>query len=225
MTQINQSSEADNNIHLSNKDNFTIIMDYSNENSISPINSKKNLHFNNRNSEKEKENKKTNENKNIYQKDKIEEKIIKSSRSQSNSLNKKERKIISIIENNSGNKDKKIKFNELPPLNRPRNINIKKNGADINITNINLDYKNKIDLNNTLKRRVDELNSELSKLKNEPNIQNFNTLENNYKLMSKELEELKHENSYIKNKLEEIYQKQNPKIKENKNINSSKSKN
>ena len=45
MTQINQSLEADNNIHLSNKENFTIIMDYSNENSISPINSKKNLVF------------------------------------------------------------------------------------------------------------------------------------------------------------------------------------
>ena len=155
----------------------------------------------------------------------MEEKLIKSSRSQSNSLNKKERKIICMIENNSGNKDKKIKFNELPPLNRSRNNNIKKNGADINISNINLDYKNKIDLNNTLKRRVDELNTELSKLKNEPNIQNFNTLENNYKLMSKELEELKHENSYIKNKLEEIYQKQNPKLKDNQNINSSKSKN
>ena len=33
--------------------------------------------------------------------------------------------------------------------------------------------------------------------------------------MSKELEELKHENSYIKNKLEEISQKQNPTSKTN----------
>ena len=43
--------------------------------------------------------------------------------------------------------------------------------------------------------------------------------------MSKELEELKNENSYIINKLEEIYQKQNPPSKTNKSINSSLSNN
>ena len=47
------------------------------------------------------------------------------------------------------------------------------------------------------------------------NMQNLNNLESNYKQMSKELEELKQENSYIKNKLEEIYQKQNPIFKTN----------
>jgi hypothetical protein len=108
MSQINQSLDVDNNNHLANKENFTIIMDYSNENSMSLQNTK-NLFFNNKAQDKEKEKEKEKDkdkeqdNKNINKNDnnanyhkisKKEEKEKKSGRNQYSSLNKNERKII-----------------------------------------------------------------------------------------------------------------------------------
>ena len=217
MSQINHSLESDNNIHLSSRENFSIIMDYSHENSTILKNTK-NFFYNNKSIDKEQENKniKLSIDNNYNKRIKKEEKQNKSSRSGSNSNIKKERKIISAIGANSDKKAKNVKFNELPPLNRTKKE--EKKGV------INNDYlfdNDKSDLNISLKKKVDELNSELSKLKYEPNLKNINNLETNYKLMSKELEELKHDNSYIKNKLEEISQKQNQSNKINKSINSS----
>lgn len=58
----------------------------------------------------------------------------------------------------------------------------------------------------------EESNSDIFELKEENNKnEEFNKLELNYKQMYKELEKLKYENNYIKNKLEEISQNQNKK--------------
>ena len=218
--------------HLSNKDNISVIMDYSNENSISLKNSK-NLFFSNKSLDKQVEGTiiLNDENKINFQRKQRKEKRNKSSksRSKSNSLTKKERKIISMMGNVCDNNNKKIKFNELPPLNRAKKdikqIIPQKNNKINKISNNNLNDKNKDEINIKLNKRVDELYSELDKLINEPKLNNSNNLETNYKKISKELEELKHENSYIKNKLEEIYQKQNPPSKTNKSITSSLSNN
>ena len=80
MSELNQSLEPYNNMHFSNKENFTIIMDYSNENSISLKNTK-NFFFNNKNTDKEQDNIKINNNENKnnhFTKTKIEEKQNKS---------------------------------------------------------------------------------------------------------------------------------------------------
>ena len=214
--------------HLSNKDNISVIMDYSNENSISLKNSK-NLFFSNKSLDKQVDDniRLSDENKINFQRKQRKEKRNKSSKSgsRSNSLTKKERKIISMMGNDCDIKNKKIKFNELPPLNRDKKdikqIIPQKNNKINKISNNNLNDKNKIEINIKINKRVDELNSELNKLINEPKLNNINNLETNYKKISKELEELKHENSYIKNKLEEINQKQNPPSKTSKSITSS----
>lgn len=54
-----------------------------------------------------------------------------------------------------------------------------------------------------LKRKIKELNTELNKLRNDSNVQNYNILEMNYKLKNKELVELKQENNYFRFQLEE----------------------
>ena len=93
-----------------------------------------------------------------------------------------EKKIISIIDTKKIPKVKKIKFNDLPN---------------------NKEENNKIN---------EESNSDIFELKEENNKnEEFNKLELNYKQMYKELEKLKYENNYIKNKLEEISQNQNKK--------------
>ena len=63
MSQINQSLDIDNNNHFANKENFTIIMDYSNENSMSLKNTK-NLFFNNKDKDKDKDKEQDNKNTN-----------------------------------------------------------------------------------------------------------------------------------------------------------------
>jgi hypothetical protein len=54
-----------------------------------------------------------------------------------------------------------------------------------------------------LKRKIKELNTQLNKLRNDSNVQNYNILEMNYKLKNKELVELKQENNYFRFQLEE----------------------
>jgi len=54
-----------------------------------------------------------------------------------------------------------------------------------------------------LKRKIKELNTELNRLRNDSNVQNYNILEMNYKLKNKELVELKQENNYFRFQLEE----------------------
>ena len=93
-----------------------------------------------------------------------------------------EKKIISIIDTKKIPKVKKIKFNDLPN---------------------NKEENNKIN---------EESNSDIFELKEENNKnEEFNKLELNYKQMYKELEKLKYENNYIKNKLEEISKKKKKK--------------
>ena len=104
------------------------------------------------------------------------------------SFNMNERKIISILGNNQKPKEKKIKFNDLP--------------------NLNIEKKDK---QKSLEKNIQELdnaNLENNDINNSKKIEEYNKLEINYKQMFKELEELKNENSYIKNKLEEISKNQ-----------------
>ena len=68
MSQINQSLDVDNNNHFANKENFTIIMDYSNENSMSLKNTN-NLFFNNKALDKDKDKDKEQDNKNTNKND------------------------------------------------------------------------------------------------------------------------------------------------------------
>ena len=55
----------------------------------------------------------------------------------------------------------------------------------------------------SLKKKIKELNTELNKLRNDSNVQNYNILEMNYKLKNKEIIELKQENNYFRFQLEE----------------------
>ena len=50
----------------------------------------------------------------------------------------------------------------------------------------------------SLKKKLNELNGEINKLRNDSNVQNYNILELNYKQKSKELTELKQENNFIR---------------------------
>ena len=119
MSQMNQSFETDKNIHLLNKENFSVIMDYSNENSISPKTSK-NIFSSNKTLDKIQGNNNIKiNNKDMKKSFFIEYKSSKSI-SRSNSFVKKERKIIPIIGIDSDKKDKKMEFNELPALNRTK---------------------------------------------------------------------------------------------------------
>ena len=102
-----------------------------------------------------------------------------------------ERKIISIIGNNQISKQKKIKFNDLPNLNLDKKEN--KKSSEKNNQELQCEIMKNKDVNDFKK------------------MEEYNKLEINYKQMFKELEELKNENSYIKNKLEEISKSQKSK--------------
>ena len=166
-----QFIEQDNN--SSNKDNYTIIMDYSNK----TFNSFKNANIN------------------FYNKDNKEKK----EEGFKNNFNK-----INYRNNNYSN-----------------NISLGLNGnnkTDGNLPKSILTQDSNHIMPN-IKTKVNELNSGLNAYKNEPNSKNYNTLEFNYKQMSKELEELREESSYLKNKLEELTQKNNN-LGNNKSLNS-----
>ena len=124
------------------------------------------------------------------------------------------------------NKDKKIinMHNDFKSKKSQKEyINIKnkieENEENINKNNSNYDQSfevngiknfNKYDDNYKLKQINDSNNNiKNEELKNEQNSKNYITLESNYKLMSKELEELKSQSIYLKSKLEELSQKQN----------------
>lgn len=168
-----QFIEQDNN--SSNKDNYTIIMDYSNKTFNSFKNANINF-YNKDNKEKKDEITKNNFNTNIYK-----------------------------------NKNKNYNYKVSLGLNGH-------NKTDVNLPkSITTQDSNHMIPN--IKNKVYELNSGLNEYKNEPISKNYNTLELNYKQMSKELEELRDESSYLKYKLEELTQKQNN-LSNNKSLNS-----
>lgn len=68
-------------------------------------------------------------------------------------------------------------------------------------------YKNDKATVKILKKKLNELNGEINKLKNDSNVQNYNILELNYKQKSKELTELKQENNFIRFQLEDLIRK------------------
>ena len=156
-----QFIEQDNN--SSNKDNYTIIMDYSNK----TFNSFKNANIN------------------IYNKDNKE----KNDEGVKNNFNK------NSFKNNNYNNNYNVNYNN--------NYN--------NSILLGLNGNNKTDGNLP--------SSGFNEYKNEPNPKKYNTLELNYKQMSKELEELRDESSYLKNKLEELTQNHNN-LSNNKSLNS-----
>ena len=59
----------------------------------------------------------------------------------------------------------------------------------------------------SLKKKLNELNGEIYKLKNDSHLQNYNILELNYKQKSKELTELKQENNFMRFQLEDLMRK------------------
>ena len=80
--------------------------------------------------------------------------------------------------------------NDLPP------VNYKKSYERYKFANTF--YKADKNSVKTLKKKVQELNGEINKLKKDSNVKNYNILKNNYNQKSKELTELKQENNYIK---------------------------
>ena len=68
-------------------------------------------------------------------------------------------------------------------------------------------YKNEKATVKSLKKKLNELNGEINKLRNDSNVQNYNILELNYKQKSKELTELKQENNFIRFQLENLIRK------------------
>ena len=69
----------------------------------------------------------------------------------------------------------------------------------------------------SLQKQVDDLNSEIYKLRNDSNVQNYNILELNFKQKTKELTELKQENNFIRFQLEDLSRKKNLNPINNKN--------
>ena len=103
-------------------------------------------------------------------------------------------------------KDFRSNLNELPPLLPKKNMEEKKFSRTY--------YKNeKLNVKN-LKKKLRELYLEISKLRNDSNVQNYKILELNYKQKSKELTELKQENNFIRFQLEDLIRK-NSKNKNN----------
>ena len=100
-------------------------------------------------------------------------------------------------------------LNDLPPLNGRQNLEERKFART--------HYRsNKITVK-ILKKKLNELNGEINKLRNDANVQNYNILELNYKQKAKELTELKQENNFIRFQLEDILRKnsKNKSIKKN----------
>ena len=129
--------------------------------------------------------------------------------------------------NNSNNKEKKIKnvskdFKSKKSKKEYINTKNKNEETETNINKNNSNYDqsfavngiknfNKYDDDNYKLNHIKDSNINLKneELKSEQNLQNYSTLESNYRLMSKELEELKNQSIYLKSKLEELSQKQN----------------
>ena len=181
MSKINKIFEEDKN-NSSNKDNYSIILDYSIKNNINK-NSSNSL-------SSLKRNKKINSNNQKLCNDNIINLKNQENSNKNQDLVKKE-KIIQLYDFNGS----KVCLN-----------NNEKNGS----------YNNMND-------KIEQTNSEINKFKTQQNIQNLSSLETNYKKMTKELEELKNESSYLKYKLELISRNHNTIDKVNKNFNSAKS--
>ena len=192
MSQINQSLD-NGNIDKDNKENATINLDYSLENSVS-FKNRNNLNFQNKNHK--------NNDKNTSKEKNNENKLKKN-----NSFNINERKIISIIGISKVPKQKKIKFNDLPDLCLDNQI--KKNISKKNMNNIS-------------EKREEDLNSD-EIINDEKDMKNYDKFGINCEQMYKELTKLKNENNIIKNKLEELsknQKNQKAEIKTKKNNNS-----
>ena len=135
-----------------------------------------------------------------------------------NIYNNKEKKITNI------NKDFKSKKSQKEYINIKNKIEDNETNINKNISNYDQSFavngiKNFIKYDNNFKsNQIKDSNNNLrnEELKNEQNLKNYSTLESNYKIMSKELEELKNQSIYLKSKLEELSLKQN-------NINNNKS--
>ena len=125
--------------------------------------------------------------------------------------NKEKNKIANI------NKDFKRKKSQKEYINiknkiEDNEININKNNSNYDQSFAVNGIKNFIKYDNNFKsNQIKDSNNNLKneELKNEQNLKNYSTLESNYNIMSKELEELKSQSVYLKNKLEELSQKQN----------------
>ena len=79
-------------------------------------------------------------------------------------------------------------------------------------------YKNGKQTVKSLQKKLNELNIEINKLRNDSNVQNYNILQLNYKQKSKELTELKQENNFIRFQLEDLLRKNNSKNVKNNNF-------
>ena len=77
---------------------------------------------------------------------------------------------------------------ELPPVNYKKSYERYKFASTF--------YKKDKTVVKSLQKKLKELNNEISKLKKDSNVKNYNILENNYKQKSKEFTELKQENNF-----------------------------
>ena len=78
---------------------------------------------------------------------------------------------------------------------------------------------NELPVINKLKQQVNDLNSEVKKLRNDSNVKNYTKLENNYILNNKELTQLKQENNMIRFQLENLNRKKKNSTEKNNNNN------
>ena len=108
--------------------------------------------------------------------------------------------------------------NSLPPLKNKKSLEEGKFSRTM--------YKNDKATVKSLKKKLNELNGEIKKLRNDSNVQNYNILELNYKQKSKELTELKQENNFIRFQLEDMIRKntKNNNVKNNNFLNNKENK-
>ena len=138
-----------------------------------------------------------------------------------------DRKITEFKENNNNSEQDMIKINSNTDKNKISNsihYEIDSNGNELRLTGNGLPpvknkksieegkfsktyYKNDKATVKSLKKKLNELNGEINKLRNDSNVQNYNILELNYKQKSKELTELKQENNFIRFQLEDLIRK------------------
>ena len=90
---------------------------------------------------------------------------------------------------------------ELPPVNYKKSYERYKFASTF--------YKKDKTVVKSLQKKLKELNNEISKLKKDSNVKNYNILENNYKQKSKEFTELKQENNFMRFQLEDLLRKNN----------------
>ena len=112
-------------------------------------------------------------------------------------IEQKNLKIEDLLNNN------KIDTNELPPVNIYN--------KDYGIGRTQTKYINK------LKKQVNDLNTELNKMRNDKDVENYKKLENNYMKKSKEMSQLKQDNNILLFQIEDLNRKYKDK---NNNINS-----